>query len=186
MLGVCSLQQYNRILVGYLNTAVVFMCRSPFLLCCSFLFVLSVLALLLLMRVHASVSNIVLFISYTYRNPHTSSLLVNIPCSSADGNLGERGEEWAVAQLTIILFIALGNIPVVGELVMLLVGPGLMLGGAALAVAGVTGLGQSLSPWPAPVKDNELMTDGVYGLVRHPTYAGEREGMGSLWYEGGT
>lgn len=91
----------------------------------------------------------------------------------AEGNVGERGEEWAVAQAVILLFIAVGTVPVIGGLVMLLAGPGLVVGGVAVAAAGVTGLGQSLSPWPAPVADNELKTDGIYGIIRHPSYSGE-------------
>lgn len=44
-----------------------------------------------------------------------------LPLPAAEGNLGERGEEWAIAQAAIVLVIAAGNIPVVGDLVLLLV-----------------------------------------------------------------
>lgn len=66
----------------------------------------------------------------------------------------------------------------VGGLVTTLAGPGLVVVGVAVSAAGVIGLGQSLSPWPAPVKDSELKTDGIYGIVRHPTYTGERRREG--------
>lgn len=90
----------------------------------------------------------------------------------AQGNVGERGEEWVLAQGTIILCVALGTIPVVGGAVTLLAGPGLLLAGLLVMFAGATGLGDSLSPWPAPVKDNELTTTGIYGVIRHPLYSG--------------
>ncbi|CAN0132413.1 unnamed protein product [Ectocarpus fasciculatus] len=90
----------------------------------------------------------------------------------AEGTVGERGEEWAIAQGAILIFVAMGSVPIVGGLVMALAGPGLLAGGLGVIAAGVNGLGKSLSPWPAPVKDNELNTDGVYGVVRHPMYTG--------------
>lgn len=99
--------------------------------------------------------------------------------------MGERGEEWAIAQGAILIFVAMGSIPVVGGLVMALAGPGLLAGGLGVIAAGVNGLGKSLSPWPAPVKDNELNTDGIYGVIRHPMYTGEiGRGRGGGW--GGT
>jgi hypothetical protein len=45
-------------------------------------------------------------------------------------------------------------------------------GGAAFAVAGVLGLGDSLSPFPVPSRSNVLVQDGVYAQVRHPMYTG--------------
>lgn len=92
---------------------------------------------------------------------------------TAEGNLGERGEEWAVAQALILLFVVLNNIPVFGGIVLLLAGPGLLVGGVATSAVGVVQLGESLSPWPSPTKENSLKTDGIFGLVRHPTYCGK-------------
>lgn len=39
-------------------------------------------------------------------------------------------------------------------------------------VAGLVGLGPSLSPFPVPNVGARLQTGGVYGLSRHPVYAG--------------
>lgn len=91
--------------------------------------------------------------------------------------MGERGEEWAIAQGVIIFFIGVGSIPVIGGLLMLLAGPGLVAAGAGVIAAGAKGLGKSLSPWPAPVEDNKLNTEGIYGMMRHPMYTGEPEGF---------
>lgn len=54
-----------------------------------------------------------------------------------------------------------------------------MVGGIAFGGSGVTRVEELLSPWPAPVEgdddddDDDLKTDGVHGLVRHPTYTGK-------------
>lgn len=93
--------------------------------------------------------------------------------------MGERGEEWAVAQFAILLFVAMGSVPLVGGLITLLAGPGLLAGGIGVCAAGLKGLGKSLSPWPAPIEDNELNTEGIYGMMRHPMYTGEG------WFAGG-
>ncbi|CAM9918461.1 unnamed protein product [Scytosiphon promiscuus] len=100
--------------------------------------------------------------------PFTKKIQDNV----AEGNVGERGEEWAIAQGVIIFFIGMGSVPVIGGLVMLLAGPGLVAAGAGVIAAGAKGLGKSLSPWPAPVEDNKLNTDGIYGMMRHPMYTG--------------
>ena len=45
------------------------------------------------------------------------------------------------------------------------------LGGVAVAAAGVQDLGASLSPFPAPMRGNVLVTDGFYATVRLPCLA---------------
>lgn len=100
--------------------------------------------------------------------PVTETIRDNI----AEGNIGERGEEWALAQVVLLLCIALGGVPVVGNLLMFLTGPVFIALGSVLSAAGVIGLGKSLSPWPSPVDKNKLQTSGIFGIMRHPTYAG--------------
>jgi protein-S-isoprenylcysteine O-methyltransferase Ste14 len=51
-------------------------------------------------------------------------------------------------------------------------GAALVAGGAALAVGGFAALGRSLSPFPEPREDAELVERGAYRLVRHPIYGG--------------
>ena len=48
----------------------------------------------------------------------------------------------------------------------------LLGGGNVLAAAGALGLGRSLRPLPHPPSGATLRTDGAYGVVRHPIYAG--------------
>ncbi len=48
----------------------------------------------------------------------------------------------------------------------------LRVAGLIILVAGVFGLGASLTPTPVPVDTGELKTGGLYGLMRHPIYTG--------------
>lgn len=48
----------------------------------------------------------------------------------------------------------------------------LALAGGVVAVLGVRGLGRSLTASPVPLESSELVTDGLYGLIRHPIYSG--------------
>lgn len=50
------------------------------------------------------------------------------------GVSGERGEAWAAAQVGILVFVLLGNLPFLGGSLEIIAGPGLLLGGAGLAL----------------------------------------------------
>lgn len=116
--------------------------------------------------------------------PDFSGMMDNVDLSSisknkdqiisnlVDGEFGSRGEIYVAAQFGLILCIALGGIPVVGDFLMLLLGPGLLVAGVAAIILGVTGLGGSLSPWPVPNQGTSLVIDGIYEQMRHPIYAG--------------
>lgn len=88
------------------------------------------------------------------------------------GVSGERGEVWAAAQVGILLFVVLGNLPILGGSLEVLAGPGLLLGGGGLAAVSALQLGKNFSPWPEPAEGGVLNTTGVYSLCRHPMYAG--------------
>jgi protein-S-isoprenylcysteine O-methyltransferase Ste14 len=88
-----------------------------------------------------------------------------------EGNLGSRGEEYVIIQVSLILCILGGGIPIIGDTVMLLLGPGLLILGAGLIVFSVLDLGDSLTPLPVPTS-NGLKTSGLYAEMRHPMYAG--------------
>jgi protein-S-isoprenylcysteine O-methyltransferase Ste14 len=84
-------------------------------------------------------------------------------------NKQERGERWVLAQLVLFVLI----------LASLFVGAGVTrLGWIVAAVglvlafwAGVT-MGSSLSPFPRPPRDAELVDRGPYRYLRHPIYVG--------------
>lgn len=87
--------------------------------------------------------------------------------------MGQRGASWVLVQaaLLLLLFFAPADSA-----------PWAYEGGARLAgwIAGLVGvliflwsafnLGRSLTPFPRPLADGELVTHGAYRLVRHPMY----------------
>jgi protein-S-isoprenylcysteine O-methyltransferase Ste14 len=88
--------------------------------------------------------------------------------------MGKRGEGWFLLQM--VLFAAILLAP---DVVPLAFPPWLRaLGLVILAVGGVFGtggmiaLGRNLTPFPRPIEGGTLVTSGVYGVVRHPIYAG--------------
>ena len=91
--------------------------------------------------------------------------------SSAPPALGARGGGWVLAQLAALFFVVFP--PTAITLAIQVSGIFAVLGGVALAAAGVGSIGvQSLSPFPVPRRSNQLAEKGAYGLVRHPMYGG--------------
>ncbi|MBD2328682.1 MAG: hypothetical protein B0A82_13995 [Alkalinema sp. CACIAM 70d] len=94
---------------------------------------------------------------------------------------GKRGEYWVMGQM--ILFITFVLLPVYPFLSREPLSPlwnysvwgltGLLgLVSIVLLVGGVLKLGGNLTPLPHPKDDGELVTIGVYSIVRHPIYSG--------------
>ena len=89
--------------------------------------------------------------------------------TTRDSSPSGKGERWVVAQAILLVLIVASWF----------VGPGVTrLGyavaafGVALAVwAGIT-MGHSLSPFPRPRRDAELVTRGPFRYLRHPIYVG--------------
>jgi len=52
------------------------------------------------------------------------------------------------------------------------IGWGLIVAGFAVFMAGAATLGRALTPFPMPLADATLRTQGIYRWVRHPIYAG--------------
>lgn len=95
-----------------------------------------------------------------------------IKSNTLDGSIGSRGEVYAIAQFAILACILGGGIPIVGDILMLVLGPGLFIAGAGVLFVGTNDLGANLSPWPVPPANAQLQTNGLYGEMRHPMYAG--------------
>jgi protein-S-isoprenylcysteine O-methyltransferase Ste14 len=91
--------------------------------------------------------------------------------NTLNGEIGTRGEAYVAAQAFLVLCILFGGLPILGDFLSLLCGPLLMIAGVVAVVVGVVDMGSSLSPWPVPTGD-ELITDGIFSLMRHPIYAG--------------
>ena len=91
--------------------------------------------------------------------------------------LGPRGEGWAIAQLALAVVIVAAGIagprwPATAEALLLVAGIAIGIAGWMLFVAGVVGLGSSLTPFPKPSERSTLRMSGAYRLVRHPIYGG--------------
>jgi protein-S-isoprenylcysteine O-methyltransferase Ste14 len=87
------------------------------------------------------------------------------PASSRSG----RGEGWVVAQF--LLFAAVGGSWFFGDGLTRLGWVAAALGVALAVWAGIT-MGHSLSPFPRPPRDAELVRGGPFRFLRHPIYIG--------------
>jgi protein-S-isoprenylcysteine O-methyltransferase Ste14 len=91
--------------------------------------------------------------------------------------LGPRGEGWVVAQSVLVLVTVAAGIagprwPPAAASLRLVAGIAFETAGGILLVAGMVGLGSSLTPLPKPSERSTLRTGGAYRLVRHPIYGG--------------
>lgn len=101
-----------------------------------------------------------------------STVIKSASANVKSGSVGERGELFTAGQAALILFFLVGDIPILGDYIFALAGPGLLLGGLSLILAAALELGENITPFPAPVEENNLKTGGVYAYCRHPIYAG--------------
>lgn len=83
---------------------------------------------------------------------------------------------WGLVGLQFVFLILLGFLPWgdlwqrgIGTIVLGLV---LVALGFGIALVAGAGLGRTLTPTPIPKADGELVTTGVYSVVRHPIYSG--------------
>lgn len=92
--------------------------------------------------------------------------------------LGLRGEGWVVLQVVLFGVIGIaglaGSTPVPDSWTSFaaVAGTTLLLAGAGLGLAGISGLqsGHALTAVPRPRDESRLVDTGAYGLVRHPIY----------------
>ena len=90
-------------------------------------------------------------------------------------SLGPRGEGWFIGQLAFLAAIVLAPGVAWPEPVSTTArwtGIVLLLAGLGLAGRGVLDLGANLTPFPRPRPTGALVDRGIYGILRHPIYAG--------------
>ena len=93
-------------------------------------------------------------------------------------SLGDRGQGWVALQFLLLGVLGLvgwwdrGGWPDEVRAWLSFVGAVSVLCGIGVAVAGARGLGSALTAAPAPLPGASLRSAGVYGVVRHPIYAG--------------
>lgn len=98
-----------------------------------------------------------------------------------EGNVGERGESYVVAQFSLLFCIAIG----VGDyLVTTILGPVFIIAGLILVYKSAADLKDNLSPWPVATDPKagrgSLIENGIYDTLRHPMYSGLLLGMTGL------
>jgi protein-S-isoprenylcysteine O-methyltransferase Ste14 len=92
-------------------------------------------------------------------------------------DLGPRGEGWVALQVVLFTLLALAGTagPAWGDPWLAagrLAGAVLVGVGVVVAALGLTGLRENLTAVPRPVEGGRLVESGIFGLVRHPIYAG--------------
>jgi len=89
-----------------------------------------------------------------------------------EGDFGERGEQYVIAQGFLIVCILGGGVPLVGGALQFIFGPVLLAAGLLVAASAVLEIEDGLTPFPKTISKSTLRTDNVYGYVRHPMYSG--------------
>ncbi len=87
--------------------------------------------------------------------------------------MGQRGEGWVIIQVILFALIALApqvSFPWIATWISVLFGLLFLISGLALLFASVLNLGKNLTPFPRPIPNGQLVTTGLYSLVRHPMY----------------
>jgi protein-S-isoprenylcysteine O-methyltransferase Ste14 len=102
-----------------------------------------------------------------------SEVFAALQANISSGELGSRGEIYFILQMALVLCILFGNVPVIGNALFVILGPGSVLVGGTVVTLGVIDLGTNLTPWPKPPKEGSLVTEGlVFNEIRHPIYSG--------------
>ncbi len=83
---------------------------------------------------------------------------------------------WALVAAQFVFLLLLGFMPWGSlwprDIASLVIGLVLVALGVGIALAAGGALGRTLTPSPIPKADGQLVTGGVYALVRHPIYSG--------------
>jgi len=89
--------------------------------------------------------------------------------------MGKRGEGWVILQALLLLIILV--VPFAPWTVRVglpwwvrALGGVMIITGMGVLAVGALALGSSLTPFPKPVPGGQLVTGGIYGIVRHPIY----------------
>jgi protein-S-isoprenylcysteine O-methyltransferase Ste14 len=96
------------------------------------------------------------------------------------GRREDRGNRWLFATMALVALCVAFLPPFMDRRALLTIdgdvaryaGATLWVGGNALRLAGMSALGERFSALVAIQAEHELVTDGVYGVVRHPSYLG--------------
>ena len=97
--------------------------------------------------------------------------IAQVKANVNEGEVSTRGEGWFIGQACLLLGVVFAPAEPIAPAVEFGVGLAAIGAGGALGIAAVKDLSLiNLTPWPKPVERNELKTEGVYSLCRHPMY----------------
>jgi protein-S-isoprenylcysteine O-methyltransferase Ste14 len=88
-------------------------------------------------------------------------------------DLWSRGAGWVMVQVLLLALIAFApqvSLPWANTWISVFLGLITLVLGLILLFASILNLGKNLTPFPRPLPDSQLVTTGVYSLVRHPMY----------------
>jgi protein-S-isoprenylcysteine O-methyltransferase Ste14 len=89
-------------------------------------------------------------------------------------NFVQRGGLWVLGQSALLCAVIAGGFLCRSQCqsrLLTLCGAGLLLIAGGCGIAGTISLGRNLTPFPKPSTRTTLVTEGIYGLIRHPLYA---------------
>jgi len=116
------------------------------------------------------------FILLSEKNDASADTFLSSPLQ-VDG----RGEKYVLAQFSLLFCIAIGTIPLIGDILTSFLGPSFIVTGLVLVYKSAADLKDNLSPWPVATDPKSgrgsLISDGIYSYVRHPMYSGLLFGM---------
>lgn len=93
----------------------------------------------------------------------------------ARDRFGSRGEWWVIAQFTLGPLVALTTWLTraqAGSPISLGLGLALAVVAVVFALGGIVSLGRNLTAFPRPIDNGEMVSSGLYRVVRHPIYTG--------------
>ncbi len=85
----------------------------------------------------------------------------------------QRGAGWVIIQVILFALIAVApqvSLPWTTTWISVFFGLLPLIFGLVLLFASILNLGKNLTPFPRPLPDGQLVTIGIYSLVRHPMY----------------
>lgn len=83
----------------------------------------------------------------------------------------ERGGIWVILQSAIMILVLVCGPLFPGVAALSLPGWTLFGIGAIVGITGTLRLGGNRTPFPRPNEDSQLVTSGVYSIMRHPLYS---------------
>lgn len=101
-----------------------------------------------------------------------ANVIVNgLARNTQEGEFGKRGEDLIATSFILLLCTFVGVHPFISFIIQLLGCTGFASGSIAIVLS-IIALREQVSPFLTPVRNQTLVTSGIYRFVRHPMYGG--------------